>query len=67
MECPRCESVGRKPQKGIHSVVGPNGIRGKLCDQCFEEVSAEDVIYFFNLVNLNENKEDEGILGEDSE
>lgn len=65
MECLRCESVGRKPQRGVHLVVGPNGIRGKLCDQCFEEVSAEDVI--FNLANLNENKEDEGVLGEDSE
>lgn len=41
MECSRCESVGRKPEEGIHEMIGPNGIRMIICSICYDEVIEE--------------------------
>jgi hypothetical protein len=41
MECPRCESVGRKPQKATINVIGPNGAKMKICQTCYDEVIEE--------------------------
>lgn len=38
MKCPRCEAVGRKPKTGKHEVLGPNGSKSVVCDQCLEEI-----------------------------
>jgi len=38
MKCSRCESVGRKPKKGKHEALGPNGVKSLICDECLEEV-----------------------------
>lgn len=54
MKCPRCEAVGRRPKKGVHEVIGPNGIRSYVCDDCIEEIqnSVELIEY------TNEDEED---------
>jgi len=42
MDCPRCESVGRKKvNKGVHEMIGPNGIRMTICQLCYDEIIEE--------------------------
>ena len=57
MECSRCESAGRKPKTGVHSMVGPNGIKMLVCPICYDEIVEEQggVEYF---TAAYENQED---------
>jgi len=41
MDCPRCESVGRKPKMGIFDMIGPNGIKMTICPTCYDEIVEE--------------------------
>jgi len=41
MDCPRCESVGRKPKKATVNVIGPNGKKMIICPTCYDEVVEE--------------------------
>ena len=53
--CMRCESVGRKPKRGIYDYAyGP--YRGKLCKQCDEEVNEEEQFYTTVDFEIEENK-----------
>ena len=37
--CARCKSVGRDARvKGKHLVIGPNGIKSYVCNQCWNEL-----------------------------
>lgn len=60
-KCIRCEVLERKViNEGLHQFLGPNGLKGLVCETCFEElVTEEEVIY--------EIKEDERTFGEISE
>lgn len=51
-KCLRCESIGRKPKEGVHEMIGPNGVRTLICEECYQEIQNEDIVY--------EIKEDEG-------
>ena len=54
--CMRCESVGRKPKRGIYSYAyGP--YRGKICKECDTEVKEENEIYLMSDFEIEENKE----------
>ena len=48
MDCPRCETVGRTPKKGVHEMIGPNGMVMIICPICYDEVVEEQggVEYF---------------------
>lgn len=52
--CPRCESVGRKSHKNATNIVlGPNGFRTQVCDECLNDIDAE--IYTPDEVEENED------------
>lgn len=56
MKCGRCESVGRKPKQGVHDMIGPNGHRVCICDECLEEVQLEqEYEYYIGLVDEDES------------
>jgi len=44
--CCRCESVGRKPKRGVHKIVGPIGIRSLICNKCQKELIETDNLYY---------------------
>ena len=62
MYCTRCESVGRKSSHNARNIVlGPNGLRMVVCDQCLDEINDEDTVYV-----KHEVEENEGASREDS-
>jgi hypothetical protein len=57
MDCPRCESAGRKPKTGVIDVIGPNGVKMRICPICYDEIVEEQrgIEYF---TACYENEED---------
>lgn len=42
-KCIRCEVLEKKViNEGKHSYIGPNGVRGLVCEECLEELKNED-------------------------
>ena len=54
-DCLRCESVGREPNKGIKTALGPNGIETLVCNKCWNEI---EYFLYASPVFANENEED---------
>jgi hypothetical protein len=58
MKCGRCESVGKKPKEGTNKVIGPNGIKTQVCDDCLDEIDATTDIDFIMEINEDESNEE---------